>query len=94
MLISTSLVSLGTYARFLFGGKKYTLAQKIVLLLMGFAIVFILSLTEMDVIYQTSISLVAGLLLPNVVNTVIKAGEKSEEKASDNISNQVDKFTK
>jgi len=94
LLISSGLVSLGTYARFLFGGKRYSLPQKICLFLFGFAIVFILHLTKIDTIYQTSISLVAGLLLPNIINAIIRGGDKGEDKAAKNIEDKIDNFTK
>lgn len=91
-LVSTGFVSIGTYTRFLFGGKKYSKQQKAALLLFGFAVVFILNMTKLEPIYQTSISLVAGLLMPSVIVTLIKTGEKSEEKASDKLAEKADKF--
>lgn len=94
ILISSILISLGTYTRFLFGGKRYSLPQKLCLFLFGFAIVFILHLTKMDAIYQTSISLVAGLLLPNIINAIIKGGDKGEDKAAKNIEDKIDSLTK
>ena len=38
--------------------------------------------------------MVSGLLLPNIINAVIRGGDKGEEKAAENISDRIDKLTK
>lgn len=91
--ITFGVMLTGFFARLQFGRAKLNVWQKLALLFCGTAIVLIVHKINMDDIYKLSIVMVAGLLLPNVINAVIKAGEKSEDKAADNISKQIDKLT-
>jgi hypothetical protein len=38
--------------------------------------------------------MVSGLLLPNIINAVIRGGDKGEEKAAKNIEDKIDQLTK
>jgi hypothetical protein len=38
--------------------------------------------------------MVSGLLLPNIINAVIRGGDGAESKAAKNIEKNIDKFTK
>lgn len=95
LLISLGIMTVGFYARLTFSKKSaFNWGQKLALFLVGTAIVLIVHKLNIQDIYKLSIVMVAGLLLPNIINTIIKAGEKSEDKASDNLSDKIDKFTK
>jgi drug/metabolite transporter (DMT)-like permease len=90
LVVSSGLLTIGIYTRVLFGGRKYTWQQKLALLLFGLAIVLILNLTRLQPIYQTSISLVGGLLMPNIVLALIKAGNKSQDVVADKIADKIE----
>jgi hypothetical protein len=92
MLVSTGLYGIGTYTRFLFGGKKYTTAQKAALVLFGLGVLIIVNYMQLPQIYSTTISLVAGIWTPNIVAILIKTGNKSEEPVSDKLSDKIDKI--
>jgi hypothetical protein len=92
LLVSTGLYGIGTYTRFLFGGKKYTMAQKIALVLFGLGVLVIVNYMQLDRIYSTLIGLVTGVWSPNIVGILIKTGNKSEEPISDKLSDKIDKI--
>lgn len=88
------IMSAGYYARLQFSKKPaFNWRQKLALFLIGTAIVVIVHKLNIQDIYKLSIVMVSGLLLPNVVNAIIRAGEKSEDHAADNISKKIDKLT-
>ena len=77
-LLAGAIMSAGVYARAFFGGKRYTIPQLIALVAVGVAIIFILNETNMAQVYKMSICLVYGLLSPNALNAVFKAGTKAK----------------
>lgn len=84
----------GFYARLQFQKRpSFNWGQKLALFLIGAGIVVIVNKLNIQSIYKLSIVMVAGLLLPNVVNAIIRAGEKSEDTAANNISKKIDKLT-
>lgn len=94
LLVSMGIMSAGYYARLAFGKSKFNYAQKIALFLVGTSIVLIVHQLKIQDIYKLSIVMVSGLLLPNIINAVIRGGDKGEEKAAENISDKIDKLTK
>lgn len=91
--VSGTIMAIGVYARAYFGGRKYTIAQLIALVGVGIAIVLILNETNIAQVYKMSICLVYGLVSPNALNAVFKAGDKSEDKAAEKISDKLDKLS-
>jgi len=94
LLVSMGIMSAGYYARLAFGKSRFNVAQKVALFLVGTSIVLIVHQLKIQDIYKLSIVMVSGLLLPNIINAVIKGGERGEEKAAKNISDKIDKYTK
>jgi len=92
VLITFSVMLTGFFARIQFGRSKFNRWQKLALLFFGTAIVVIVHKINIDDIYKLSIVMVSGLLLPNIVNAIISGGDKSEKKASDKISKNIDKL--
>lgn len=87
-------MSAGYYARLAFGKSRFSLAQKVALFLVGTSIVLIVHQLSIQDIYKLSIVMVSGLLLPNIINAVIRGGDKGEEKAAKNIEDKIDQLTK
>jgi len=88
-------MTVGFYARLAFSKKSaFNWGQKLALFLVGTAIVLIVHKLNIQDIYKLSIVMVAGLLLPNIINAIIKAGDSSEDKAAKNLEDKIDKFTK
>ena len=94
LLVSMGIMSAGYYARLAFGKSRFNVAQKIALFLVGTAIVLIVHKLNIQDIYKLSIVMVSGLLLPNLINAIIRGGDKGEQKAADNIADNIDKLTK
>jgi hypothetical protein len=94
LLVSMGIMSAGYYARLAFGKSKFNYAQKIALFLVGTSIVLIVHQLKIQDIYKLSIVMVSGLLLPNIINAVIRGGDGAESKAAKNIEKNIDKFTK
>jgi len=94
LLVSMGIMSVGYYARLAFGKSRFNLAQKFALFLVGTSIVLIVHKLKIEDIYKLSIVMVAGLLLPNIINAIIRGGDKGEDKAAKNIEDNIDKFTK
>lgn len=94
ILISMGIMATGYFARLQFGKSKFSIAQKVALFLVGTAIVLIVHNINIQDIYKLSIVMVSGLLLPNIINAIIKAGDSSEDKAAKNLEDKIDKFTK
>lgn len=88
------IMSAGYYARLTFGRSKFNVAQKVALFLVGTSIVLIVHQLKIQDIYKLSIVMVSGLLLPNIINAVIRGGDGAESKAAKNIEKNIDKFTK
>lgn len=89
------IMSAGYYARLAFTKKSaFNWGQKIALFLVGTAIVLIVHKIKMDDIYKLSIVMVAGLLLPNIINAIIRGGNRGEDKAAKNIEDKIDSLTK
>jgi hypothetical protein len=88
------IMSAGYYARLAFGRSKFNVAQKVALFLVGTSIVLIVHQLKIQDIYKLSIVMVSGLLLPNIINAVIRGGDGAESKAAKNIEKNIDKFTK
>lgn len=94
LLVSMGIMSAGYYARLAFGRSKFNVAQKVALFLVGTSIVLIVHQLKIQDIYKLSIVMVSGLLLPNIINAVIRGGDGAESKAAKNIEKNIDKFTK
>lgn len=94
LLVSMGIMSAGYYARLAFGKSKFNVAQKVALFLVGTSIVLIVHQLKIQDIYKLSIVMVSGLLLPNIINAVIRGGDGAESKAAKNIEKNIDKFTK
>lgn len=92
LVVSLGLLIIGVYTRTLFGSKKYSIKQISAFIFFGVGIVYIMHLSKLGEIYKTSISLVAGLVMPNIINAIIKAANKSEDKAADKMSDKIDKL--
>lgn len=90
LLNSTFLVAVGFYARVQFGRVKFNIKQLLALFLFGLGIVAIINEFNMPQIYKLTIAIVSGVWLPNLVQALIKAGNKSEESAANKISKKVD----
>ena len=94
LLVSMGIMSAGYYARLAFGKSRFNLAQKVALFLVGTSIVLIVHQLNIQDIYKLSIVMVSGLLLPNIINAVIRGGDGAEAKAAKNIEDKIDKYTK
>lgn len=94
ILVSMAIMATGYFARLQFGKSKFNVAQKIALFLVGTSIVLIVHRINMQDIYKLSVVMVSGLLLPNIINSVIRGGDKGEQKASENIADKIDRLTK
>ncbi len=94
LLVSMGIMSAGYYARLAFGKSRFNVAQKIALFLVGTSIVLIVHQIKMQDIYKLSIVMVSGLLLPNIINAVIRGGDKGEDRAAKNIEDKIDQLTK
>lgn len=92
ILFSVALMSIGFFCKISFSAIRYTTRQVFALSLFGIGIVLIVHNMKIDDIYKLSIVMVAGLWLPNIVRSLGKAGDSSEEKASKKISDKIDKF--
>jgi len=90
LLNSTFLVAVGFYARVQFGRVKFNVKQLLALCLFGLGIVAIINELDIPEIYKLTIAIVSGVWLPNLVQALIKAGNKSEESAANKISKKVD----
>lgn len=90
LLNSTFLVAVGFYARVQFGKVKFNVKQLLALCLFGLGIVAIINELDIPGIYKLTIAIVSGVWLPNFVQALIKAGNKSEESAAEKISKKVD----
>lgn len=88
------IMTVGFYARLTFGRSTFHWRQKLSLFLIGMGIVFIVNKINIQDIYKLSIVMVSGLLLPNIVNAIIRGGDKGEDKAAKNIEDNIDKCTK
>ena len=82
----------GFFARLQFGKSKFNIWQKLALLFFGTAIVIIVHKLSIADIYKLSIVMVSGLLLPNIVNAIIRSGDSSEEPVSNTISKKIKKW--
>lgn len=91
--VNSGLMIIGIYGRAVLGNKKYSWKQILALLLVGIGVVYVLHISGLKPIYQTSISLVAGLIMPNIISVIIKAANKSEDKTADKLSDKIDKLT-
>jgi multisubunit Na+/H+ antiporter MnhG subunit len=91
--LSNGLIGVGVYARAILGGKKYSAWQLAALIGVGIGIVFILNETTIAGVYQKTICLVYGLVSPNLLNAIIKAANKSEDKTAEKLSDKIDKLT-
>lgn len=95
LLVSMGIMTAGYYARLAFSKKAaFNVAQKVALFLIGTAIVLIVNKMPIGDMYKLSIVMVSGLLLPNIVNSIMRGGDKGEEKAAKNIEDKIDKYTK
>jgi len=94
IIITFSVMLTGFFARLQFGKSRFSIWQKLALLFFGTAIVVIVHKIAIDDIYKLSIVMVSGLLLPNIINSVIRGGDKGEDSAAKNISDKIDKYTK
>lgn len=92
-LYNTGLMTVGYYARVIFGGNHFTWKQLLALYGVGLAIVAIVNQTNISSVYKLSITLVSGIVLPNIIKVIIRSADKSEGKAVDNLSKKIDKFT-
>lgn len=90
--LSGALIGIGVYARAILGGRKYSAWQLIALVGVGIGIVFILNETSIAGVYQKTICLIYGLISPNLLSAIIKAANRSENKASEKISDKIDKY--
>ena len=90
LLNSTFLVAVGFYARVQFGRIKFNVKQLVALCLFGLGIVAIINELDIPEIYKLTIAIVSGVWLPNLVQALIKAGNKSEESAANKISKKID----
>jgi len=94
LIISISLMATGVFARSKFDAyNKYTIPQVLALLSVGIGLILILNETNLSQVTKMSLTLVYGLISPNVLRSIIKAGNKSENKAADKLSDKIDKFT-
>ncbi len=89
--VSTGIVATGIFARLKFdSNRKYTIMQVLALLGVGIAIILILDKTSFNQVTKMSTTLVYGLISPSVLRAIIRAGNKSEAKAADKISDKFD----
>lgn len=91
-LTNGGIMTVGYYARVIFGGKKFSIKQLIALFLVGIAGVAIMNEINIATVYKLSIMLVAGMSLPNIIQLVIKTAEKTEEPGSDSLSKKIKKY--
>lgn len=92
-----TLSSIGVFAKYAFGGKKLTKIQLIALWLFCAGVVWLTNTYVKNGIIAGSIQLCSGLVAVNLINGLIKGGERAEpkisntvEKSVENISDKVD----
>ena len=94
LIVSVSLMATGVFARSRFdNANKYTIAQILSLLGVGVGLILILNESNLNQVTKMSITLVYGLISPNVLRAIIRGANKSETKASDKISEKIDSVT-
>ncbi len=93
ILVSIGLMVIGVYARVYFGGRKFSVGQVIALIGVGGALILILNKINIGDVYKMSITLFYGLASPNIISAVIKAAQRSEEKAAKKLQDYIDKKT-
>lgn len=90
LLVSLWVYGAGLWTRILFDQKKkYTKAQIAALACFGVAIILVVRYFKLPSGYSVTIGLLGGVWLPNLVSVLIKAGDKSEDKAVDKISKKI-----
>ncbi len=88
------IMGVGQYTRMQFSKSRFNWKQNLALFLCGTVLVLIIHNIKMDEIYKLSIVMVSSLLLHNIVNAILKGGDKGENKAAKNIENKIDSLTK
>lgn len=88
-LINTGLMTIGYYARIIFGADKFNWRQLVALYAFGIGIVAIVNQLSLQTVYKLSIVMVAGLILPNIIRAFIKSGNSSEDTVSKKISKKI-----
>ncbi len=86
------LMSIGVFNRLVFGNDKLTKKQLIAFYIFCIGVAWIVSKLQISDIIKSGIMLCIGLIALNFIKAVIKGSNKSEKKASDKISKQLDKL--
>jgi hypothetical protein len=93
LIASSGLMVIGVYARAIFGERKFTLKELVGMGLFGMGIVYLLSLTSMAPIYQSSLSMVGGILSREIISIIMKIGKKQEDRIANRINKKIDNMT-
>lgn len=92
-MASSGLMIIGVYARAIFGEKKFKLKELVSMGLFGMGIVYLLSLTTLSPIYQSSLSMVGGILSREIISVVMNVGKKQVDKIANRINKKIDDIT-
>lgn len=92
IIINFSTMGVVHYARIILSKAKKTWKQNLALFLLNVVAVVIVHLTPLDELYKLTAIAVLGLVLPNIVNGIIKGGEKSEESISHGVEKSIEKI--
>lgn len=86
------LMSIGVFNRLVFGKDVLTKKQLVAFYLFCIGAVWVIDKIEISSTIKSGIMLCSGLIMLNLVKAIIKGGNKSEDKAADNISKKIDKL--
>lgn len=92
IIINFSSMGLVHYARIILAKVKKTWKQNLALFLLNVVAVTIVHISPIDELYKLTLIAILGLILPNVINGIIKGGEKSEDSISDRVEKTIDKI--
>ena len=68
------------------------ITASLALFLLNVVAVTIVHISTIDELYKLTLIAILGLILPNVINGIMKGGEKSEDSISDRVEKTIDKI--